>query len=277
MPFALILSSFVAASRVGGGAQELVLARFGVDAAVVPTVVFGRHPGWGPPGGSRLSADIMSGVLDGIAANGLFALTDLLISGYFVDPDQVAVAARTIDRVRAANPAVKVFVDPVLGDTGRGFFVSEDVCRAVASHLVPRADVITPNLFELEYLAGRPLADSAAVIAAARDLGPAALVTSALATEDRIGALYVDRASATLASHRRLAQVPQGTGDLLCALFAAAMLEGLTPAAALDRAVRGMAEAVEAAELWKAPELPIVALGDRLVRPTAEAHIEALS
>jgi pyridoxine kinase len=276
MPLVLILSSYVAASRVGGMAQALALAPFGIDAVLAPSVLFGRHPGWGPPGGRKVEAAVMGEVIDGIAANGLLARVDVLISGYYVDPDQVALAAATIDRVRAQSPAVEVIVDPVLGDAGRGFFVPPAVCEAVALQLIPRADLITPNLFELEYLSGGPIPDRDAAVAAARRVGRPALVTSAPAGDGEIGALYVDTTRAVMATHRRLDFVPQGTGDLICALWAAARIDGLAPAAALERATRGMAEALEAAQAWAAPELPIVRLGDRLVRPTAEVRIETL-
>jgi pyridoxine kinase len=258
-------------------AQALALMPFKIDAVVVPSVLYGRHPGWGPPGGRAVETAVMAEVLDGIAANGLFAQVDVLIAGYLVAPDQVLLAAETIDRVRAARPGVRVIVDPVLGDTGRGLFVSPAVAEATARELVARADLITPNLFELEYLAGRPIADKAAAIAPARSLGRAALVTSAPAGEGEIGTLYVDDVTAVLSAHRRLAKVPQGTGDLICALFAAALVEGMDAVEALTRATSGMAEALQAAELWNAPELPIVALGDRLVRPTAPVRIEVLS
>jgi pyridoxine kinase len=277
MPLALILSSHVAASRVGGGAQALALARFGIDAAVIPSVLFGRHPGWGAPGGGPVEAETMRAMVDGVAANSLLAQTDAVITGYFVNPAQVRLAGETIDRVRASQPFARVIVDPVLGDAGRGFFVSPEVCRAVKEELVPRADLVTPNLFELEYLAGAPVGDVQGAIAAARRLRRPALVTSAPAGDGEIGALYVDETTAILAAHRRLKTVPQGTGDLLCALWAAAAIEGLGPDAALERSVRGMAEAVEAAEGWICPELPIVALGDRLVRPSAEVRIETLA
>ena len=52
----LILSSFVAAIRVGGGLQALVLARLGVEPVLVPTTLFGRHPGYGPPGGPYIAS-----------------------------------------------------------------------------------------------------------------------------------------------------------------------------------------------------------------------------
>jgi pyridoxine kinase len=277
MPFVLILSSYVAASRVGGGAQALALMPFGIDTAVIPSVLFGRHPGWGAPGGGAVDAQTMRDMVDAVAANGLHAQTDAVISGYFVDAAQVRLAGETIDRVRSAQPLAKVVVDPVLGDAGQGFFVSDAVCQAVKTELIPRADLVTPNLFELEFLAGRPLDGVSDVIAAARGLKRPALVTSAPAGEGEIGALYVDDASAVLAAHRRLKTVPQGTGDLICALYTAGLVQGLAPAAALERAARATAEAVETADALLAGELPIVALGDRLVRPTAEVRIETLA
>ena len=92
MPFALILSSYVAASRVGGGAQALALAPFGIDAAVIPSVMFGRHPDWGAPGGGAVDAQTMREMIDAVAAYGLHAQTDAVISGYFVDAAQVRLA-----------------------------------------------------------------------------------------------------------------------------------------------------------------------------------------
>ena len=68
MALALILSSHVAASRVGGFAQALALAQFKVDAVLAPTVLYGRHPGWGPPGGAEAPAEVFESVLDGIDA-----------------------------------------------------------------------------------------------------------------------------------------------------------------------------------------------------------------
>jgi pyridoxine kinase len=53
-------------------------------------------------------------------------------------------------------------------------------------------------------------------------------------------------------------------------------VEGLAPAAAAERTARAAAETVKAAHAWGSPELPIVALAERLVRPTAEVRVERL-
>ena len=62
----------------------------------------------------------------------------------------------------------------------------------------------------------------------------------------------------------------------MTASFGAGLVEGLTPAAAAERAARAAAEVVQAAQDWRAPELPIIALGERIVRPTAALRIERL-
>ena len=94
MSLALIISSHVAASQVGGTAQANALAPFRMETMVVPTVLYGRHPGWGAPGGAAVPVEAIEGILDGIEANGLFALTDLVLTGFFATPAQVRAAAR---------------------------------------------------------------------------------------------------------------------------------------------------------------------------------------
>lgn len=281
MALALILSSYVAASRVGGMAQALTLAPFKIDPVVIPTTLFGRHPGWGSPGGGPVEPKTFRAMIDGVAANGVFAVTDALLTGYFASAEQVWIAAETIDRVRASrkpdDPPLIVLVDPVMGDEDKGLYVREDVAEAIALDLVTRADVVAPNLWELNRIAKGKAKDARSAQKLARTLGRPCLITSVPSGKDEIGALYVDRRTSTFAVHRRLPTVPRGTGDLLTALFAAGLIERRAPYEALFRAVQGTAEAVEASQDWLAHELPLAALGERLVRPTASVRIETLS
>lgn len=278
MPMALILSSHVAASRVGGMAQVLALEPFKIDAMLVPTVLFGRHPGWGPPGGAPVAAAVMTGMLDGIEANGLFALTDAVITGYFSTPDQVEVAADALTRVRAANPDAVLLVDPVIGDEGKGLYVKPEVAVAVRDQLVPHADYITPNRFELGWLVGLDAPDGIEqTIAMVRSLGQNALVSSVPAETDGVtGALYCDGDVAVHFAHLRLPNVPNGTGDVLTALFAAALVQGDPPREAAARAVDGIIALIDAGHRWGSPELPVVAAAEQLLRPSTDIRIRAL-
>jgi pyridoxine kinase len=239
----LILSSFVASSAVGGSAQVLALAGLELQSVLAPTVLFGRHPGLGPPGGGAVDPAIFAGVVEGIRANGVFGRLDAVITGYFADPAQVATAAEAIDAVKAARPGALIVVDPILGDDGKGLYVHPAVAEALASQLVPRADLITPNAWELGFLAGRPVTEPRSALAAARSMGRPALVSSIPMT-GALGVLWSDGREAWLASHARAAVAPNGTGDLLACLFTAAVLGGAAGPDALETAVGDVADVV---------------------------------
>jgi pyridoxine kinase len=276
MPLALILSSFVAASRIGGAAQQYLLAAHKIDPVLVPTVMLGRNPARGAHG-QATPPDLFRQMLADVEADALFGMVDLVITGHFSSPEQVEIAADALARIQAASErAPVVVVDPILGDEPAGLYVGPEVAEAVAGRLVPLADWITPNLWELGHLTGAPIGDLASAVTAARRLGKPALITSAPAGADEIGLLFVDAEATTLFAHPRLPTAPNGTGDLVTASFGAGLVEDLSPLAAAERAARAASEAVKAAQDWDAPELPIIALGERLVRPTAALRIERL-
>uniref|UniRef100_B0T1Y1 pyridoxal kinase n=1 Tax=Caulobacter sp. (strain K31) TaxID=366602 RepID=B0T1Y1_CAUSK len=282
MPLALIISSHVAGSRVGASAQAAALVQFRIDSMIVPTVLYGRHPGWGIPGGAPAPIEVIEGMLDGIEANGLFGLTDMVITGYFATAAQVRAAARTIDAVRAAPregaPPRKptVIVDPTMGDAGKGLYVAAEVAEAIAAELIPRADLVACNAWELQRLTGTDARAPEAAVRAGRLLNKPTLVSS-VHRGNEIGVVYVDRKEAWLAAHAKADRSPNGAGDLLTALYAASILEGQTISYGLARAVGGVAETVTAANIWNAPELPIVAMAARIKQTSPTVRIERLA
>lgn len=285
MPLALIISSHVAASHVGGTAQASALSIFKIDSMVVPTVLYGRHPGWGWPGGAPVPHETLQDMLAGIEANRLLGQTDLVLTGYFASPEQVKVAARAIDMVRGAKRSgygaeaarqPVVIVDPTIGDTGKGLYVPAEVAQAVIEELVPRADILAPNVWELSHLTGAAARTPEEVLAAARSLGKPVLVSSVIQGKE-IGVIYTDPSEAWMAAHPRLPSAPKGTGDLLTALFGAALLGGLTGSYALGRAVGGVAETVAAAQAASAAELPILAMAQRLKATSPSVRLERLA
>jgi pyridoxine kinase len=282
MPTALILSSHVAGSRVGGSAQALALVQFKIDPIVVPTVLYGRHPGWGAPGGAMVPVEAFEGMLDGIEANGLFGLTDLVLSGYYASVEQVRAAGRAIDAVRAAprdGAAARkpiIVVDPTMGDAGKGLYVPPEVASAIAEVLIPLADLVCPNAWELQRLTGAETRDPVSAMRAARLLGKPVLVSS-VHRGNEIGVVYADKKEAWLAAHAKSESAPSGTGDLLTALYAASLLGGQTVSYGLARAVGGLAETITSANIWASPELPIVAMGSRIMQASPTVRIERLA
>jgi len=275
MPLVLVMSSFVAASLVGSRPVAHALAARKIDAVVTPTTLLGRHPGWGPPGGGGVAKELFQGMLDGVEANGLFALTDAVLTGYFATTAQIDSACAAIERVRAANPKAWIVVDPIMGDDEEGLYVKPDVADAIMQRLAPMADLLTPNLWELGHLThgrfGVAPSEPEAIIASARSLGRAVLVSS-VQHEDRIGALYVDADQAVGAFAERAPKAPNGTGDLLCGAFMAARISGAAPRDALVEAVAIVADVVRKAVKWDSPELPIVAARESFDLPFAHVR-----
>jgi pyridoxine kinase len=277
MSRALLMSSFVASSRVGGGAQSLALAVLGIDTVLAPTVLFGRHPGLGAPGGGAVSPDLFQGVLDGIEAKGDFSAFDLVLTGYFSHPDQVEAAAKAIDSIRAARAEAKrtpplILVDPVMGDTGKGLYVKAEVAEALARHLVPRADILAPNAWELSHLSGQAVSDPASALNAARSMGRSVMVSS-VPCEAGLSVVLALKDEAWLVTHAHLTSAPNGVGDLLAALMAQACLAGIAPHHALSQAVGGVFEAIKACESGDHGDLPIVAMGKRLIQGSDQVSL----
>jgi pyridoxine kinase len=264
MALVLILGSHVAGSRVGGTLVNLALALspFAIDPMHVPTTLLGRHPGWGAPGGGAVPDDVFAGMIEGVAANGLFALVDGVITDYFATPSQVQIAARAIGAVKAANPRAIVIVDPVMGDEPAGRYVSDAVCTALMEHLVHCADYLTPNLWELRHMTGLPTDTLDQIRYAAHTLGKPTLVTS-VASASGIGTMLVDGAQMWRVEHRRIDAVPKGTGDLVVALFMGHLLNRELPCDAMAKALSGVNALLLAGSDWGSGELPIVAGADR--------------
>lgn len=281
MPLVLVISSYVAASRVGGGIAPYVLGPMKVDPVHVPTCLFGRHPGWGPPGGGAVAAETMRQMLEGVQANNLFGLMDAVVTGHFSAPEQVKVACDAIDRIRdtprreshAHFPARPlIIVDPVMGDEAPGLYIKQETAAALMADLVPRADILAPNLWEFARLVGVNIASLATaedVAREARSRGGRWLISS-VPSPRGIGVLYVDADVALFAETTRIAgKVPNGTGDMLTLRFTGALVSGMGVEGALADAVGATHLVIDKSMQWQGTELNLAACSDLLAKPPA--------
>ncbi|KFD58733.1 hypothetical protein M513_00426 [Trichuris suis] len=85
-------------------------------------------------------------------------LSDLLdythcLTGYVADQLVLEEICKIVSDLRKRNPELIYVCDPVMGDNGRFVnYVSKSLLTTYADELVPMADIITPNQFELEVL-----------------------------------------------------------------------------------------------------------------------------
>jgi pyridoxine kinase len=279
MPLVLVISSFVAGSRVGGGLAPFVLGPMKVDPVHVPTCLFGRHPGWGAPGGAAVEADIMVKMLQGIEANGLYSVVDAVVTGHFSNPEQVAVACEAIERIRSATrtkshrhaPAKPIIiVDPIMGEAGSGLYIREETAEALVRDLAPCADIVAPNLWEFAVLTGSnyDLLKTAEDVASAAKAKGGKWLISSIPSPRGIGVLSVDGPNALLAETPWVeGSVPKGTGDLLTLRFAGGLVSGFGAEGALADAAGATYLVIAKTIEWEGSELSIAACSDLLVDP----------
>jgi pyridoxine kinase len=258
---ALVISSYVAASRVGATASAFCLRRLGIETIVIPTTVLGRHPGWGAPGGNALTADHLQDMWAAIKAQNI--KIDAVMTGYLADDTHIDLAASIIKDVKTANPEAIILVDPVMGDNGR-LYVPERRAKALISKLLPLADLITPNVWELSYITGQAGADLSSILETLAAFNKACLVTS-VAHGTSIGAAFVDGPAKYFVHHKAFDSVPHGGGDSLAATFLAHLLMGELRRDALAKSVASIFAILSAAIETDAGELPLVREQDALI------------
>ncbi|MDN5749334.1 MAG: pyridoxal kinase PdxY [Pseudonocardia sp.] len=269
----LSIQSSVAYGHVGNGAAVFPLQRLGHDVWAVNTVHFSNHTGYHGWRGPLLDPADVADVITGIAELGVLPTCDAVLSGYLGAEAVGEVVLDAAARVREANPAVVYCCDPVLGDVGPGFFVRPGIPEFMRDRVVPAADVVTPNQFELEFLTARSVTSPTGLLTAVdalRDRGPrTVLVTSVRTDQTPAEDIEMVAADADGAWSVRTPLLPisvDGAGDLTAALFLAHSLTDGTRVA-LERTAAGVFAVLRATHETGRREIALVAAQEELVAP----------
>ena len=230
----LSIQSQVAGARVGNSVAAFAMERLGVRVLQLPTVLLGRRPDHGPPGGGAVGAEMLASMIDGLAADGLLGEIDAVLTGYIGAADQAPVILDAVARIKAANAKAIFVCDPVLGDEGRTF-VKDEVAEAVLNSLCAHADWLTPNLYELGLITGTQIDGLGDARAAAKRINKPVLCSS-IRTALGLGNLLAAPTGDWFCETPRLPRAPKGTGDLLSALYVARRVRGDALAIALEGA-----------------------------------------
>ena len=270
----LSVQSSVAYGHVGNSAAVFPLQRLGHEVWPVLTVHFSNHTGYGAWRGPLLDPADVADVIAGIGDRGVLGEADAVLSGYQGDPAVGAVILDAVARVKAENPDAVYCCDPVMGDVGRGMFVKPGIPEFLRDSVVPLADIVTPNHFELDFLAGRTTRTLEEVLAAVdvvRERGPRhVLVTSVLHDEVADGHLdvvAVSDAGAWAVTTPLLPIAPNGCGDVTAALYLAHLHETGDPAAALVATTSSVFAVLEATLDAGTREIRLVAAQDAIAQP----------
>lgn len=150
------IQSNVMHGYVGNRASLPFYHASGLETCQLDTVRLAAHPGYGATARDVISAQTMTSLFDDYLQ--LSDTTPIIAchTGYFGTADQVAATASFIKALKQRNPDMHVLVDPVFGDKGRSY-VPEDVITAIIECMLPLADILTPNQFELNFMSNQPV------------------------------------------------------------------------------------------------------------------------
>lgn len=261
MKTVLVISSFVSAGRIGANAAAFCLQRMGLETVVLPTTLMGRHPGWGEPGGGATDPMQLTEMWNAIKKQNI--KFDAVLSGYMGHLDHVTLAEGIIKDVKSQNPEALILVDPVMGDNG-ALYIPEPRAQDIITRLIPLANIITPNVWELFYAIKSFPHDGVSSLEIARKMAPETLITSAPSGED-IGAVLIMPQSAHRISHAKFKTVPHGGGDSLAAIFLAHKLNGMGSVDAMEQSIGSIFAIMSAANKAEAGELPLIKEQDALI------------
>lgn len=277
----LSIQSAVAYGHVGNSAAVFPLQRIGVEVLPVYTVNFSNHTGYGAWRGPLISPDDVRDVILGIEERGAFGDIDVVLSGYQGGEGIADVILDTVTRVKAANPSAIYACDPVMGNARSGCFVAPAIPVLLRERVVPAADIITPNQFELGFLTGTEPEDLDSTLAAAdaaREMGPRTVLVTSVerpdSPQDTIEMLAVTDDGAWIVQTPRIPMKANGSGDVTAALFTAHLNRSDDAADALARTTSSVFALLAMTHESGQRELQLVQAQDHYAAPQMQFDVQ---
>uniref|UniRef100_A0A4W3JKH9 Pyridoxal kinase n=1 Tax=Callorhinchus milii TaxID=7868 RepID=A0A4W3JKH9_CALMI len=212
----------------------------GFEVDTVNSVQFSNHTGYDHWTGQVMTANELHTLYDGLKLNGVNRY-DYVLTGYTRDASFLEMVVDIIRELKCQNPNLVYVCDPVMGDQRNGdgyMYVPEHLLPVYKEKVVPVADIITPNQYEAEILAGKKMnteKEALEVMDLLHAMGPETVVITSSDLPSSLGKDYLIalgslrkiKADGTLVKERIRMEIPKvdavfvGTGDLFTAMLLA--------------------------------------------------------
>ena len=270
----LSIQSHVVYGHVGNAAASFVLQRMGLDVWSLNTVQFSNHTGYADWEGRITPVEEVQALLKGIARREVLPHCQAVLSGYLGSPTLGDAVLDAVSMVKKANKEAVWCCDPVMGDVGRGFFVPPALAEFFKKQALPLADLVTPNLFELEQLCDVRVSDLDSLrlaLSLMHSKGPRLIfLTSARFADTPAQALDMVLSAGGEIWRLRVPKLPlspNGAGDVAASLVLFHFLRKLQPRHILERTGSMIFSLLMAMLRLRTGELPLVAAQEEMLAP----------
>nr|WP_113869087.1 pyridoxal kinase PdxY [Brenneria salicis]NMN91871.1 pyridoxine kinase [Brenneria salicis ATCC 15712 = DSM 30166]RBP58332.1 pyridoxal kinase [Brenneria salicis ATCC 15712 = DSM 30166]RLM29336.1 pyridoxal kinase [Brenneria salicis ATCC 15712 = DSM 30166] len=281
----LSIQSHVVFGHAGNSAAEFPMRRMGANVWPLNTVQFSNHTQYGRWTGCVMPASHLTEIAQGMADIDRLKDCDAVLSGYIGSAEQGEHILGIVRQVKAANPEAIYFCDPVMGTPEKGCIVAPGVAEFHCRQSLQAADMIAPNLPELELLSGNRVHNVAQAVETARTLclqGPKIVLVKHLSRAayraDSFEMLLVTLDDAWHISRPLVAfdRQPVGVGDLTSGLLLVNLLKGVALDKALEHTTAAVYEVMLMTKEMNEYELQLVAAQDGIANPRHHFQAERL-
>lgn len=269
----LSVQSRVVAGYAGNSAAVFCLQRAGVECWGLDTLQFSNHTGYAGFAGRVFQTDQLRTVYDGLKKYVGLKKCRAVLSGYLGKKETGSLVLHIADEVRGQNPSAVYCCDPVLGDDGE-IYVTPDIPAFMREKVLPAADIITPNRFELSVLSQRSADGEDEIIAAARSLlkkgRPAVCVVTGITVPSGMAALAILESAVYKVVTPFIENVGDigGAGDMTTALFLAEWLKSRDAPLALSKSVSSAFGVIRETAARRSPELCLIEAQGEIQTPS---------
>ena len=228
-----------------------ILSTMGIQVCPVPTAVFSAHSLF-PDIKATDMTNVLREYLDHWRSIGI--TFDAIYSGFLNSDTQIDIITEFI--LDFSYKEQLVIIDPVLGDNGKLYSITDAKMVALMQNYICLADVITPNMTEAALLLGKPYCPVFDIIEIKEWLleltekGPRTIIFTS------VPLAHTPRQKAVIAYNRDEQQfwrllydeIPAafpGTGDAFTSVLTGSLLQGNSLPLALDRAVQFLSVAIK--------------------------------
>lgn len=172
-------------------------------------------------------------LIKGLDANDLLKNYSYLLTGYMGSASFLRTVSAVIDKLRQHCKHFVYYCDPVLGDGGK-LYVPQEMVEIYKSEILPKAQVLLPNQFEMELLSNvtiKSKQDAFAACDVIHGLGVETIIITSVeySAQDDFLTLIASQAESAAGKkntmRRYTVKIPKikgkfsGTGDLIAALL----------------------------------------------------------